>query len=344
MTIVINDADRRLACDRHPFTDLREAALDPAKRLHRAANLLVGGAELQRHGDGRQRILDIVLARHGQGQPGDHPRLGRTGPAQRDIEMRAGQIGFQVDRADIGLAVEAIGDAAPVRHPRGQALHFRVVGAQHGKAVEGQILDKSVERLAEFLHRPVMVHMFRIDIGHHRAGRVQLGKGAVAFIAFDHHPVALARLVVGAIGMDDPAIDDRRVDIRAIQQRRDHAGRRRLAMRARDADRIFQARDLGQHVGPADDRNASGPRGIDFRIAGLDRRRDDDRASPFNILGGVADEDFRAPLAQALDIVGLANVGALHLIAHRDHDIRDAGHANAANAHNMGRAEVERGG
>ena len=189
-----------------------------------------------------------------------------------------------------------------------------------------------------------MVHVFGVDIGDHGAGRVELGKSAVAFVTLDHHPVALACLVVRPIGMDDPAIDDGRVDICAIQQRRDHRGRRRLAMCARNADRVLQPRDLGQHVSPAHDRNTCGARRIDLWIARLDRGGDDYRAGPLHILGGVPDEDLRAPLAQALDIVGLAYVRALHLIAHRDHDIGDARHADAANADNMRGTKIKRSG
>ena len=50
------------------------------------------------------------------------------------------------------------------------------------------------------------------------------------------------------------------------------------------------------------------------------------------------------PLVQALDIVGLAYVRALHLIAHRDHDIGDARHADAANADNMRGTKIKRSG
>ena len=44
MTIIINNADGRLAFDRHPFPDLCEAALHPAKLPHRGPDLIVCGA------------------------------------------------------------------------------------------------------------------------------------------------------------------------------------------------------------------------------------------------------------------------------------------------------------
>ena len=342
--VIINDARRRLPLDGGPFAHLRKAPLHTAELAHRCANLFIRRTQFQRHSDRRQGVLHIVLARHRQGQPFNHAWLCRARTTQGNIEMRAGQVGVQIDGPHICLAVEAISDAPAVCHPRGQPLHFRVVRTQDGKSVERQVLDEGIKRLAQFFHAAIMVHMFRVDIRDHGAGRVQLGEGSIAFVAFDHHPVALARLVVRAIGMDDAAIDDGRVDVRTIQQRRDHAGRRCLAMRSGDTDRVFQARDLGQHIGTAHNRNAGSAGGVHFGISGFDRRGDDDGPGTLHIFGLVANEDLCAALSQTLDIVGFTNIRTLNLIAHRDHHIRNAGHANAADANNMRRAKVKRSG
>ena len=49
-----------------PFADAGEAAADAAEIVERLADLLVAHAKLARDGDRRQRVLHIVLARHGQ--------------------------------------------------------------------------------------------------------------------------------------------------------------------------------------------------------------------------------------------------------------------------------------
>ena len=344
VAVIVDDLHRRLARDRNPISDRREAPLHPAELRQCAAHLNVCGAKLQRHGDGRQRVLHIVLARHRQREILDQAYIGAGRAPDLDIEMRAVQVSAQVGRPHIGLQVEAVGDAAPVGDARRQCLHLRMVRAQNGEAVERQVLDKGVEGFAQPVHGAVMVHVLGVDIGDDGAGRMQLGKGAVALVALDDHPVAFARLVVRAIGMDDPAIDDGRVNPRPVQQAGDQRGRRRLAMRARDADGVFQPRDLGEHVGAPHDGNARGAGSAHFRIVALDRGRDDHSSGACHVLWLVADEHLHAACAQALDIGTVGDVRALHLVAHRQHDIRNAGHADAANADNMRGAYRERGG
>src|SRR3546814_18949274 len=63
--------------------------------------------------------------------------------------------------------------------------------------------------------------MFGIDIGDDRYGAVQAQETAVAFIGFHHHPVAGAKPGVGAVAVDDPVIDDGRINVARIKQGRD---------------------------------------------------------------------------------------------------------------------------
>ena len=71
-----------------------------------------------------------------------------------------------------------------------------------------------------------------------------LHEGAVAFVGLDHHPVAGAEPRIGAVGVDDAAVDDGRIEPAGSSRAADHRGRGRLAVRAGDRDRPFQAHQL----------------------------------------------------------------------------------------------------
>ena len=115
------------------------------------------------------------------------------------------------------------------------------------------------------------------------------------------------------------------------------------AMLIGDRDRPFQTDNLSQHVSAANDRDASGARGLDLNIIILDRAGNDHSAGAGNIFGDMPNMHHCAFLAQALDIGTFLHVRALHLIAQVHHDLGNAGHANAANTNKMCGAERERG-
>ena len=115
-------------------------------------------------------------------------------------------------------------------------------------------------------------------------------------------------------------------------------------MGAADGDGPFQAHDLREHLGAADDRHATGSRGVDFRIAVLDGGRNHDDAGVRGGFGFVADRNLNALAAQALDIGAVLGVGTGDIIAKVLHHRGDAGHADAANADEMNGPGVERNG
>ena len=123
--------------------------------------------------------------------------------------------------------------------------------------------------------------MLWVDIGDDCDRGGQTVKGAVALVRLDDHPLALAHARVGPIGVNDAAIDNRRVKAAFVQQGGNHGGRRGLAVRACDGHVGFQAHQLGQHLGPAHDRQFLRPRGVQLRIARLDGRGNDDDLGPF---------------------------------------------------------------
>ena len=188
-----------------------------------------------------------------------------------------------------------------------------------------------------------MLHVFRVHIGHDGDGGPELGEGAIALISLQDDPVPPASLRVRAIGVDDAAIDHGRVHTGTIEKRSHHGRCCCLAVRAGDSDRPFHADDLGQHIGAAHNRDTLGAGSLNLDIVALDRRRDDHRPCTIHIFWLVADMDGRALLTKALDIGALLYVRALNLVAEIDHDLGNAGHADAANADKVGRAEFEWG-
>ena len=189
-------------------------------------------------------------------------------------------------------------------------LHFGMIEAQHGKAVERHILDKALEGVAHGVEGAVEIQMIGIGIGDHRDGGRQAQEGAVAFIGFHHHPFARAQPRIGAIGVDDAAIDHGGIQAARIQQRR-HQGRGGgLAVGAGDGDAGPQPHDLGQHLGAAHQRQAQRARRVELDIAGLDRRGIDHGMRVFQIVGAVADRDGDAHGAQAFDIGAVGRVAS----------------------------------
>ena len=244
--------------------------------------------------DRRRGVQRIVAAGHRQSEFVDIGRLAGLPVADQHVEARqaAGQI--DVEQADVGLRVLAIGDDAAVLDAPDQLLHGRMIEAHHGEAVERQIFDEGEKRLLDRVEGLEMIEMFGIDIGDDGDVGGQLQERAVALVGLDHHPVARAEPRIGAIGVDDAAVDDGRIEARGVEQRRDQRGRRRLAVGAGDRDALLEPHQFGEHLGAPHDRNAARARRDELRIVALDRGRDDDHGGVAQIGRVMADEHVRA--------------------------------------------------
>src|SRR6516164_3821388 len=97
-----------------------------------------------------------------------------------------------------------------------------MINAQCSKAIEWNIADESLKRLAQCTEAAVEIQMLRIDVGDDCDRRRQLGEGAVALIGLHHHPVSSSQAGVGAVSIDDTAVDHSRVELRRLKQRTYH--------------------------------------------------------------------------------------------------------------------------
>ena len=186
-----------------------------------------------------------------------------------------------------------------------------------------------------------MVEVLGVHVGDHGDDRRQAQETAVALVGLDHHPVAGAEPRVGAVGVDDAAVDHGGVEMRRLQHRGDQAGGGGLAVRAADRDRPFQPHQFGQHLGPPHHRDQPRARRRDLGIVALHRGGHHDNLRAAEIGRVMADGDRDAGLAQAADIGGIGDVAALHRIAEVVQHLGDTRHADAADADEMDRADGE---
>ena len=247
-----------------------------------------------------------------------------------------------VHEPHVGLRILAIGQNSAVLDPPDQLLHGRMIDAHDGEAVERKVPDQREKGVLDGVEGLEVVEVLGIDVGDDGDVGGELEERAVAFVGLDHHPVAGAEPRVGSVGVDDAAVDHRRIKPGRVEQRRHQRSRRRLAVRAGDRHALLEPHQLGQHFRPADDGDAPRPRLDDFGIVPLHRGGDDDDRGGVDVRFGMADEDGRALLAQALDVGVVAEVGALNLMAEVEQHLGDARHADAADADEMDGADLVR--
>ena len=89
-----------------PLAHAREAALDAAEATQALLMVSRRNAELARHRDRGQRILHIVLARHGQAHVFELFRRALAAVDEHDIEMRRAFGKIDIDGADVGLGLK----------------------------------------------------------------------------------------------------------------------------------------------------------------------------------------------------------------------------------------------
>ena len=217
-----------------------------------------------------------------------------------------------------------------------------MVQAHHRKAVKRHILDELVEGLLDPFEVPVVVEMFRIDIGDDGDVGRQLDEGAVAFVGLHDHPLPAAQAGIGAVGVDDATVDHGRVQVAGVEQGRHQRGCGCLAVRATDGDGCLEPHDLGQHFSATHDGQGLCTRGDQLRIVLLDSRRDDDNLGFAQIVTALADLDLDPHVAQALHIGVERRIRALHSIALVVQDFGNAAHADAANPDKMDRPDIAR--
>ena len=217
---------------------------------------------------------------------------------------------------------------------RDHLLHRRMVDAEHREAVERHAGDELVVARGHRLDVAPVVQMLGVHVGDDGDGRGQAQEAAVALVRFNHHPVAGTEPGIGAVGVDDAAVDHRRIEPRRLQ----HVAIRLVVVVLPCVPPT--AIDHFSRISSASI-SARGTTGISrARAAALrgcraDRARHDHDAGIAEIGRVVADGDLDAGFAQAADVRAIGDVAALHGIAEIVQHLGDPGHADAADADEM---------
>ena len=147
-------------------------------------------------------------------------RWGCRAIRNRHVKPGTSRSDIDIQRPHVSLRGQAVGDDLPVRDPGNHGLHFRVIHTERGKSVERNVRNETVECPLQGVKIPVMIEMFRIDIGDNSNRRRQFQERTVTFIRLGHHPFTFTNPGIGAIGVDDAAVDNRWVKFCRIQHRR----------------------------------------------------------------------------------------------------------------------------
>jgi hypothetical protein len=105
-----------------------------------------------------------------------------------------------------------------------------MIEAHDGKAVKGDVFDELVEGAFDAFEVAIVIKVFGIDIGDNGNIGGEFDEGAVALVGFDDHPLPRPKARIGAVGIDDPAIDDGGIKITGIKKRTTGSARARAAI------------------------------------------------------------------------------------------------------------------
>ena len=116
------------------------------------------------------------------------------------------------------------------------------------------------EGLLDVGHVAVAVHVLAVEIGDHGEDGRELEEGAVALVGLGDQILRAAQPGVGAERVDAATHDDGGIESAGGEHRGNHRGGGGLAVHAGDGDAVFEAHQLGQHLGALNDGNLAGAR------------------------------------------------------------------------------------
>ena len=177
---------------------------------------------------------------------------------------------------------------------------------------------------------PYALHVFVIHVRDHGNRWRQLQERAVAFVRFRYHVVAFAEPRIAAESAQTPADDRRRIESCALEQQRDHRGRRGFAVCAGDCDPVAQPHQLGKHLGPRDHRDRACPGLGNLRIPFANGRRHDHDVCPSHVRRLVAEADPDAERLESIGHVRRLEVGPADVVSEIREELGDAAHPDTS--------------
>ena len=287
--------------------------------------LLHGQAHKAADGTHGQRIINVVAAGHGQADvAGDFAPL-------LEVELKeAGLVLLHIDGAVVAVVLDAKGaDAAVQRVHDIHGVLVVGVGEDHELGHQGEALEGELQ----LTHAAVVVQMIVVDVQHNGQVGGQFEEGLGILAGLDDDVIALTGLAVAVDEGQLAADDRRRVPARQLQHCGDHAGGRRLAVGAGDADAVLvQAADIAQQDAALHGGDAVGIGGVQLHVVLRDGGRVDHEVGADDVVGVMAQRDLHAHLPLVADDAAIQHITAGDDISLGVQDLDQRVHAAAAAA------------
>ena len=175
--------------------------------------------------------------------------------------------------------------------------------------------------------------MVGLDVRDEHGCRRKVRERLVGLVGFHDVVTAGPGMGVRAIGAHDAADKERGVGAEHVERAGQHGRRGGFAVRAGNGKRVKADTEVREHLGAVPDLKAAAlcldKLGVVFENG---RGHDDDGVARRDVLGFLADEDGDAGLAQLLGVAAVLDVGAGDFHALVVGHLRDAAHADAADA------------
>ena len=302
-----------------------EAAMDAAELLESAAGTAEGDLELRRRRERRQGVERVMPSGHVQPHRPDLPSVAP------DLEGRLQSLHPELARLPVGLGRRTVGDEA-LADLRQEGPHVHVVDAQDREAIERHAMDELQVRLTHPLHVAVEIEVLAVDVRHHGNDRGEKEEGPVALVGLGDQELRLAEPDVRAERAELAADDHGRIPPGLVQDGADERCGGRLPMAPRDRDAVLHPHQLGQHLGPGNDRDLELPPASDLGIREGHRRRDDQHVDAGRDVRRVvgAEVDPRSQAAEAPRRLAVDQVGARDGVPEGEQHLGDAAHTDPA--------------
>ncbi|MBA7620805.1 hypothetical protein ES703_28160 [subsurface metagenome] len=223
------------------------------------------------------------------------------------------------------------------------------VGAGDNVPLIGHTLEKDAKGRTHVLDARIAIRMVHLHVGHHSHVWPQAVECSVVFVGFDHkvprmgHKVprtghkawAAAGLRVGAQLDNDATHDEGRRIAQALQNHREHGGRRGLAVSASHSDPIAASHHWAQQLLALHHGNPRRPCRLHLHILLGNGRRYDHQFRPSHLLGQVPHMGLDAQAVQIASNSRGPQVRARYDVPPARQDAGNRRQPDAPNAHHV---------
>ena len=183
-------------------------------------------------------------------------------------------------------------------------------------------------------------HVIRIDVGDHRDHRLKIEKRRVALVGLGNQIAAGPETRVGACAVEKPADHERGIQPCRLEDRRDHARGRGLAVGTGHRHPVAIAHQLSQHFCSGDRGDAKGVGGHELRIVIGDGARYHHHIGALHVGSALPNGHLRAEALQSLGGLSRREVRAADLVTLIEQHLGNARHARTTDADEVNAADA----